>query len=182
MSTRYAGESPLHDDDCFDKVNNVMHASWIFKPKYGKDIYEKVIMCFANEYLDWYSNGVGLNLIEIKNGYVEMQAMIDDPTCHEFFAEGCFKGRAISGKEMTENMMVILIEAGVAWNVYEEDSDESPEYTMEDVEMCQVLEALSEAGTNIYSPWGTKCWVYPVGGNQPRTVDILDALLTLQVA
>jgi len=159
-----------------------MHASWIFKPKYGKDIYEKVIMCFANKYLDWHENGVGLNLIEVKNGYVEMQAMLDDPTHHEFFAEGCYKGRAISGEEMTEDMMILLVEAGVAWNVHEDNADDTPEYVLEDTEICQVLEVLCEPGTNIYSPWGTKCWVYPVCGGQPKTVDMLDALLTLQAA
>ena len=171
----------MHDDDCFDKVNNIMHASWIFKPKYGKDIYEKVITCFANEYLDWHNNGVGLNLIEVKNGYVEMQAMLDDPTCHEFFAEGCYKGRAISGEEMTEDMMILLVEAGVAYDV-NEDGDGVSEYVLEDMEVCQVLEALCEPGTSIYSPWGTKCWVYPVGDGQPKNVDILDALLSLQAA
>ena len=122
-----------------DKVNNIMHASWIFKPKYGKDIYEKVIMCFANEYLDWYSNGVGFNLIEVKHGYVEMQVMLDDPTCHDFFSESCFKGRAISGEEMTEDMMVLLVEAGVAHNVNDGFSDRPPEYVLEDIEICQVL-------------------------------------------
>lgn len=171
----------MYDDDCLDKVNNIMHASWIFKPKYGKDIYEKVIMCFVNEYLDWHNNGVGLSLIEVKDGYVEMQAMLDDPTCHEFFAEGCYKGRAISGEEMTEDMMILLVEAGVAYDV-NEDNDGVSEYVLEDMEVCQVLEALCEPGTNIYSPWGTKCWVYPVGDGQPKTVDILDALLTLQAA
>lgn len=171
----------MHDDDCFDKVNNIMHASWIFKPKYGKDIYEKVITCFANEYLDWHNNGVGLNLIEVKNGYVEMQAMLDDPTCHEFFAEGCYKGRAISGEEMTEDMMILLVEAGVAYDV-NEDGDGVSEYVLEDMEVCQVLEALCEPGTSIYSPWGTKCWVYPVGDGLPKTVSILDALLSLQAA
>ena len=159
-----------------------MHASWIFKPKYGKDIYEKVIMCFANEYLDWQSNGVGLNLIEVKNGYVEMQAMLDDPTTHEFFSENCYYDRRISGQELTEDMMVLLIDAGVAWNVHKDDSARPAEYTLEDIEICQVLEVLCEPGTNIYSPWGTKCWVYPVGGGCPKTVDILDALLTLQAA
>jgi len=159
-----------------------MHASWIFKPKYGKDIYEKVIRCFANEYLDWHNNGVGLNLIEVKSGYVEMQAMIDDPTCHEFFSESCYYDRRISGKELTEDMMVILVDAGVAWNLNMDYPEDPAEYTMEDVEMCQVLEALSETGTNIYSPWGTKCWVYPVGDGLPKTVNILDALLSLQAA
>ena len=172
----------MHDDDCFDKVNNIMHASWIFKPKYGKDIYEKVITCFANEYLDWHNNGVGLNLIEVNHGYVEMQAMIDDPSTHEFFSESCYYDRRISGKELTEDMMVILVDAGVAWDLNKDYPEDPAEYTMEDVEMCQVLEALSEAGTNIYSPWGTKCWVYPVGDGVPKTVSILDALLSLQAA
>lgn len=172
----------MYDDDCLDKVNNIMHASWIFKPKYGKDIYEKVIRCFVDDYLAWGSNGVDMNLIELKNGYVEMQAMIHDGSVYEFFSENCFYDRAVSGRELTEDMMVLLIEAGVAWNVNADDPDLSPEYTMEDVEMCQVLEALCEPGTNIYSPWGTKCWVYPVGDGKPKTVDILDALLSLQVA
>lgn len=159
-----------------------MHASWIFKPKYGKDIYEKVIKCFANEYLAWDCNGVGMNLIELKNGYVEIQAMVDDPAGYEYFTENCFYDRIVSGFDLTENMMILLVEAGVAWNVNQKYPDETPEYTMEDVEICEVLEALSEPGTSIYSPWGAKCWVYPVGDGKPKTVDMLDVLLTLQAA
>jgi hypothetical protein len=165
-----------------DKVNNIMHTSWIFKPKYGKDIYERVIKCFANEYLEWENNGVYISLVEAKNGYVEMQATIDDASCHEFFAENCFYDRIISGRELTEDMMVLLIEAGVAWNVHEDEPEMPPEYTMEDVDICQVLEVLSKPGTSIYSPFGTHCWVYPVGDGIPKTVDIMDALLTLQAA
>ena len=159
-----------------------MQSSWIFKPKYGKDIYEKVINCFTHRYLNWYDNGVDIQLIEIKNGYVEMQAVIDDPSCHEYFTENCFSDNPLDGEELTEHMMILLVEAGVAHNVNEEEVALEAEYILEDVEVCQVLGVLSEEGTNIYSPWGSKCWVYPVGGGLPKTVDMLDALLTLQAA
>jgi len=159
-----------------------MQSSWIFKPKYGKDIYEKVINCFTHRYLNWYDNGVDIQLFEIKNGYVEMQAVIDDPSCHEYFTENCFSDNPLDGEELTEHMMILLVEAGVAYNIHQDEPDEAPEYILDDVEICQVLNVLCEKDTNIYSPWGSKCWVYPVGDGLPRTVDMLDALLTLQAA
>jgi hypothetical protein len=159
-----------------------MQSSWIFKPKYGKDIYEKVINCFTHRYLNWYDNGVDIQLFEIKNGYVEMQAVIDDPSCHEYFTENCFSDNPLDGEELTEHMMILLVEAGVAYNIHQDEPDETPKYILEDVEVCQVLDVLCEKDTNIYSPWGSKCWVYPVGGGLPKTVDMLDALLTLQAA
>ena len=159
-----------------------MQSSWIFKPKYGADIYEKVIRCFVQRYLGWEDNGVYSSFVNLENGYVEMQAVIDDPSCHEFFTENCFSDDAISGEELTEDMMILLVEAGVAYNIHQDEPDETPEYILEDVEVCQVLNVLCEEGTNIYSPWGSKCWVYPVGSGRPKTVDMLEALLTLKAA
>jgi hypothetical protein len=75
-------------------------------------------------------------------------------------------------------MMILLVDAGVAYK-------SGNEYILEDVEVCQVLEVLSEENTNIYSPMGSKCWIYPVGSNDGRkakTVDMIGALLTLQAA
>ena len=142
----------------------------------------KVITCFANHFLHWCENGIGLSMIEIKNGYVEMQAVVEDPSSHDFYSENCFSDKEITGEELTYHMMVLLVDAGLAYDTNKELPELETEYILEDIEICQVLEVLSEEGTNIYSPWGSKCWVYPVGNGTPKTIDMLDALLTLQAA
>jgi len=158
-----------------------MHASWIFKPKHGKEIYCKVIQRFADHYLDWYNNGISCHTAELKNGWVELQAVADDAGNMEYYSEMCFTDNPLTGEDLTEHMMILLVESGVATNV-NEDSKESPVYSLEERDMCEVVAALSELDTNVYSPYGAKCWVYPVGSGMPKTVDMLDALLTLQAA
>jgi len=157
-----------------------MMESWIFKPKYGKDIYTKVVECFTDSFLDWYTNGVGYAFEELDSGYVELSARIEDNSCHEYFAEVCHMDSPIEGVQLTEYMMILLIEAGVAYRQGEDEDD----YILEDVEMTQVLGALSEDGTSIYSPYGSRCWVYPVGndGRKAKAVNMLDALLSIQDA
>ncbi len=154
--------------------------SWIFKPKYGKDIYKKVIEGFADDFLDWYSNGVGFSLDELDSGYVELQARIEEAGSHEYFSETCHHDEPISGNMLTHHMMVLLVEAGVAYKNNEEDEG----YILEDVDICDVLAALSEDGTSIFSLTGARCYVYPVGndGRQAKFVNLLDALLSLDAA
>ena len=162
---------------------NNMHASWIFKPKHGPDIYEKVIRRFANVYLDWHNNGIYCHMASLKDGWVEMQATCDGGGSLEYYGEMCFTDHALTGEDLTEHMMILLVEAGIA-NECRDDVDDSPsqQYTLEDVDICDVLAALSQKDTNIYSPYGSKCWVSPVPAGPGKTVDILDALLTLQAA
>ena len=162
-----------------------MHSSWIFKPKYGADIYKKVLRQFVNEFLSWFENGIDWHTTVLKDGWVEMQASCDGGGSLEYYAETCFSDTPLTGTDLTEHMMILLVEAGVV-NKYDveslDDGNPSQEYSLEDVDICQVIAALSEQDTNVYSPWGSKCWVYPVGPGPAKTVDMLDVLLTLQAA
>ena len=161
-----------------------MIETWIFKPKYGKDIFNKVIEGFVDHFLDWYNQGVAFEIEELKDGWFELTARIEEPSRTEFFTEVCYTDMPIDGRMLTDYMMVILVEAGVAYlSGYQDDSGHN-EHILEDVEITQVLAALSEDGTSIFSPTGSQCYVFPVGddGRKAKMVSMLDVILTLEIA
>ena len=159
-----------------------MQSSWMFKPKYGIDIVNKVINCFAESYLDWNHNGVDWRLTPTsKKDWYCMDVWIDSGHC-EYYSETSFSDEPISGTDLTDGLLVLLVEAGVA-NNYPEDEDPNNWY-LEDVDITEVLAALCEDGTSVFAPAGAKCYIYPVGNSKktPRHVDLLDALFTLEAA
>ena len=158
-----------------------MRSSWIFKPKYSPDIYNKVINCFVDDFLHWAGIGVGWGAETLKDGWMELTAYFDEPSGSEYYSEMCFMEEPLTGEQLTEHMMVLLVEANVAYK-YADGADGDEDYVLEDVDISQVLAALAEDDTHIYAPMGSKCWVLPVSTGHPKTVDMLDALLTLQAA
>ena len=158
-----------------------MNASWIFKPRYNQEICERLINRFATKYLDWHEQGIAWYIAEIKKGWFELQCVMDEPGRMNYWSDTCLVDNRLTADDLANCMMVLLVEAGLARNC-KFDLNDHDEYSIEDVDMTQVLSVLCRQGTNIYSPWGSKCWVYPVGGGTPKTVDMLDALLTLKLS
>tara|TARA_R100001594_G_C4004035_1_gene255431 strand:- start:302 stop:781 length:480 start_codon:yes stop_codon:yes gene_type:complete len=159
-----------------------MQASWIFKPKYGIEIVRTVLNCFTDEFLDWRSNGIDFSFVPAtKEGWYTLEAFIDSSSC-EYYTETCFVDTPISSEHLANDMFVLLVDAGVAYRHH--DKDEDSFYYLEDVDITEVLSALSEDGTSVFSPVGSRCYIYPVGDTKktPRHVDMLDALLTLEAA
>jgi len=162
-----------------------MQSTWIFKPKFSRDIYNKVIKCFVDQYLAWAENGIEYHYETLKDGWVCLTAWMDSGSC-DYYSETSFDCDPISGHNLTEDMLILLVEAGVA---YQQDDpnpgvDADGDYYLEDVDITAVFAALSEKDTNVYAPNGAKCYVYPVGAplRCSQHVDMLDAYLTLKVA
>ena len=155
-----------------------MEASWIFKPKYNQETCRKLIDRFAEYFLDWHNQGIEYSIREIRAGWMELQCTLVEPSSNEYWTDTCVHDAALTAEDLTEGMMVLLVDAGIAYvSPYGQDGD----YILEDVDLALVLTVLCEKDTNIYSPQGSKCWVQPVSGT-PKDVDLLEALLSLQVA
>jgi len=156
-----------------------MQSTWIFKPKFSRDIYDKVIRCFVDEYLAWGENGIEYHYETLKDGWVCLTAWMDTGSC-EYYSETSFDCEPIPGQYLTDNMFILLVEAGVAYR--QKQWDDGGSYYLEDVDITQVFAALSEKDTNVYTPAGSKCYVYPVDiVKSAKHVDMLDAYLTLKV-
>ena len=154
-----------------------MDATWIFKPKYDLATCEKLISRFADRFLDWHNQGFDYQLREVRAGWLELRCYLSEPTMAEFWTDTCVHDAELDAEDLTDGMMVLLIEAGIA---YEEDRA-GGDYILEDVDMARVITALCEEDTNVYCPMGAECWVQPVYGTAKR-VDMLEALLTIQIA
>ena len=83
-----------------------MQSDWFFYPKYGTDIVDKVVGCFVNEYLSWEENGYYWSMDKMPNhdGWFHLSASPDGNT--DYYTETCFMDDPISGKDLTENMLI----------------------------------------------------------------------------
>ncbi len=159
-----------------------MHASWMFKPKHGIDIVEKVVGCFANKHLDWPHNGVDWCFKEAsREGWYVLDVYLDSGNC-EYYSETSFSDEPISGTDLTDGLLVLLVEAGVAYN-YPDDENPNNWY-LEEVDITTVLAALAAPETSVFAPVGTKCYIHPSTDSKktPYHVDMLEALFTLEAA
>ena len=78
--------------------------------------------------------------------------------------------------------MILLVEAGVAWNVNMDNPEDSAEYTLEDVELTQVIAALSEDDSHVFSPWDDRCFVLNVKTGEAKHHDMTDLIFSLAAA
>jgi len=154
-----------------------MDATWIFKPKYDLTTCNKLIGRFADRFLDWHNQGVDLTLREVRAGWLELRCYLSEPSMMEYWTDTCVHDAELDAEDLTEGMMVLLVEAGIAYEADRAGGD----YILEDTDMAQVITVLCEENTNVYCPAGARCWVQPINGT-PKDVDMLEALLTLQVA
>ena len=153
-----------------------MQTSWIFKPKFSQDIYNKVIRRFTNYYLAWADNGIDYHYDNLKDGWVCLNAWMDSGSC-EYYSETCFSDAPIPGEYLTDDMLILLVEAGVA---YQREEDDDKDYYLEDVDITAVFAALAQDNTNVYAPMGAKCYVYPTNTEKSAYhADMLDSFFTL---
>ena len=158
-----------------------MQSTYMFKPKYGAPIVNKVLKCFVEDYLDWYSNGYDWNLRKVDSkheGWWILEAWPEESS--SYFTETSFIEDPITNKQLTEDMFVLLTEAdGPAHKLDEDDEDG---YSLYEVDISEVIATLSQAGTRIYSPHGANVWSIRVGDGESKRESLLDLLLTQEAA
>ena len=158
-----------------------MQSTYMFKPKYGAPIVNKVLKCFVEDYLDWYSNGYDWNLRKVDSkheGWWILEAWPEESS--SYFTETSFIEDPITNKQLTEDMFVLLTEAdGPAHKLDEDDEDG---YSLYEVDISEVIATLSQAGTRIYSPHGAKVWSIRVGDGESKRESLLELLLPQEAA
>ena len=159
-----------------------MQSDWFFYPKYGPDIIQKVVSCFVNEYLSWYDNGYYWSMDKMPNhaGWFRLSASPDGNT--DYYTETCFTEDAISGKDLTDNMLILLTGENGCANQYDPDDSDNNDWTLEEVCIDEVLMCLSAEGTHIYAPCGEKLWMRSVDTGKHEMMDMMDFILTRKVA
>ena len=130
----------------------------MFKPKHGIDIVEKVVDCFARNYLDWHRNGVAWCFRETsRQGWHVLDVYLDSGDCL-YYSETSYSDEPISGTDLTDGLLVLLVEAGIAYNYPDEDPNN---WYLEEVDITTVLAALAASGTSVFAPVGSKCYIHP---------------------
>ena len=159
-----------------------MQSDWFFYPKYGTDIVEKVVGCFVNDYLSWGHNGYywSITTIPERPGWACLSASPDGNT--DYYTETCFIDEAISGKDLTDNMLILLTGQGGCAQEHNPDDPDNNEWTLEEVCVDEVLMCLSAEGTHIYAPCGEKLWMRSVDTGRHEMMDMMDFILTRKVA
>ena len=158
-----------------------MQSDWFFYPKYGTDIVDKVVSCFVNEHLSWEHNGYYWRIESVSNhnGWFHLYVHPDGNT--DYYTETCFTEDAISGKDLTENMLILLTGENGCAQLYDPDIPGNG-WCLEEASVDEVLKCLSAEGTHIYAPCGEKLWMRSVDTNKHEMMDMMDFILTRKVA
>ena len=155
--------------------------NFMFKPKHGIEIAEKVIRCFVNDFLGWYNRGIEWDLrpMESHPGWYRLNAEPNYDGSLEGFTETCWYDSPLSGAMLTEDMMILLVEAGVAYTAQEPGDSGEPEYVLEDVELTEVITVLADDNTHFFSTWNNNAWVVNGKTGAVKRHDLTDHIFSL---
>ena len=158
-----------------------MQSSFMFKPKYGIEIIRKVLKCFVEDYLDWYSNGYDWTLRKVESkheGWLILEVWPEGDTTG-YYNEMSHIEDPITNEQLTADMLVLLTENGPAFKDGDEDGES---YSLYEVDLSEVLISLAQTGTRVFSPYGAKVWSIRVGDGESKREPLLDLLLTQEAA
>ncbi len=159
-----------------------MQSTWMFKPKYDTPIIMKVLGRVCNHYLNWEDHGYDWTLKPAKceqDGWFNLEVWPEENT--QYFTETIYSDEPIPTDMLTDDMLVLL--TGENGPAYIDDSKDGEEqWALCDVELSDIIRALSEAGTSIYSPYGDKVFCMRVGDGEVKRQPLLDMLLTADAA
>ena len=158
-----------------------MQSDWFFYPKYGTDIVDKVVSCFVNEHLSWEHNGYYWRIESVSNHNGWFHLYVHPDGNSDYYTETCFTEDAISGKDLTENMLILLTGENGCAQLYDPDIPGNG-WCLEEASVDEVLKCLSAEGTHIYAPCGDKLWMRSVDTGKHEMTDMLDFILTHKVA
>ena len=158
-----------------------MQSDWFFYPKYGTDIVDKVVSCFVNEHLSWEHNGYYWRIESVSNHNGWFHLYVHPDGNSDYYTETCFTEDAISGKDLTENMLILLTGENGCAQLYDPDIPGNG-WCLEEASVDEVLRCLSAKGTHIYAPCGEKLWMRSVDTNKHEMMDMMDFILTRKVA
>ena len=164
-----------------------MQSTWMFKPKYGVEVVQKVLNRVCNYYLNWEDHGYEWTLRKANckaEGWLSLEVWPLENT--QYFTETVFSEEPLSAQELTEDMLILLTNGHNPAAYCEPTADGETDWLLLDVELSDVLASLSQLDTSIYSPYGDKVFCMPVTRlaerKSPKRPALLDLLLTAEVA
>jgi hypothetical protein len=151
--------------------------TFIFKPKHDIELAIKPINSFVQNFLYWEDSGVDWDIrpVEDREGWYKLYAY-QEGEGNDGFTECCWNEEEITPKQLTEDMMVLLVEAGICNEHKEEEI--GTWYNLLDVELSQVISAVSEDDSYVYSPSEDQLWFYHVKTGHASKVSMVDFILS----
>ena len=155
--------------------------TFLFKPKYPIEVVNKVLGVVVEEFLHWSASGIdwGVLPLEAHDGWYKLTAWANET--YEGFSEQCYSDEEITGEQLTKEMMIILVESGVAKKGKEYDKAyklEPEAHYLIDVELSEVFRAISSEDSCVYSPYEDRLWMQNVETGYCKQISMADAILS----
>jgi len=151
--------------------------TFLFKPKYDIELAAKPINSFVNDFLQWEDSGINWDIrpLEGREGWYKLYAYQEAEPHGMGFTETCWMDIEITPEQLTGDMMVLLVEAGIC-NEHKDD-DIGTWYNMTDVELSQVISAVCDKDSYVYSPCEDELWFHHVGTGHAGKASMTDFIL-----
>jgi hypothetical protein len=161
-----------------------VQSSWMFKPRFGFAVVEKILTRICNDYLNWYHHGYEWSLTSCEasdhSDWLKLEVYPDGNDSNQYYTETIFSEEPLTAKELAEDMLILLTSGKQACALELEDG--SGEWCLADVELSNVLCSLAVEDSNVYSPYADKVFCMHVGTGSVKRPSLLDLLLTQEAA
>jgi len=123
--------------------------SYIFKPKHGPEITQKILEAFCNDFLRWEDEGFYIwwktsnTTPETPEGYIEFNIESEHGNL-ECFTECCFSEEEIETPAMVNDFFVMLGD-----DFWYDNEEGGKDYNFYERELSEVIMSLSEADTRV---------------------------------
>ena len=89
--------------------------TYLFKPKYDIELAMKPLNSFIHNFLQWEDSGINWDVKPLKDceGWYKLYAYQEAEPHGMGFTECCWTDEEITPEQLTGDMMVLLVEAGI---------------------------------------------------------------------
>jgi hypothetical protein len=153
-------------------------ATYVFKPRYPKEMIGLVLESFTQHWLNWCDSGVHLHWRnDAPEGYIKIDIDIDGHM--DQYTETCWREDPVQSHDLTESMFVLLDQTGffdVSWvddsQLFEDlsddervsglDTDKPKFYSFFERELDEVMRHMCEDGSRMVCFWSDKIFMCDV--------------------
>lgn len=163
-------------------------ASYVFKPKHGNVIAQRIIQTFCDNFLNWEDEGFYLHWRTaedlLRNGTAMYRTLPEDHIEFtietdggnmEAWTETCFSERELEASDLTDSFFAMLPQ-----DFWETFKDGKPCYHFYERELAEVVACLAADDSRVVSfGGGRQAWVSE--GERYKTIDLLDYAMTVPI-
>ncbi len=173
-------------------------ATYVFKPRYPKEMMGMVLESFTQYWLNWCDTGVHLHWRnDAPDGYVKVDIDVDGHM--DQYSETCWSEAPVGSHDLTDSMFVLLDQTGFfdgewlledpeAWTGDERVSglgtDKPKFYSFFERELDEVIRHMCEDGSRMMCFWSDKifmCDIETPESFKARTVSLTEHALQMDL-